>query len=347
MGGNDNLIKVVIFSLVLAALLYPGLEKLYLYRQTYILEDLVMGPLAFLGENQTILSNNDKFTRYGTNYKSLDLVRGNDLSIGIKQEFKFHERWINLTQERNRVTQDRIDLLSDFHRGLSNEEYSLIIYGPGTPKLDLYHLVKDSSKFVDNYCEIFLLSTEHKCLLCSDVIRVFFKYNQTCNSLIPQVIKYYTNNFYKICRADELIANTRLKTFLMLNGFFMKERCSGGGRLLIDYNSKSFRINDLLNLLYLSLVIIGSFFLKFKMKLMAIIFVVIIILLFLPLNIFNDSYISKQYVNESAYAYSNLALPIELSEIEELKSVDNKWPVTAIAIGVNKERLRLYRYYTP
>ena len=340
-----KIFKVVVFSLALAVLIYPGFEKLYLYRQTNILEDLVMAPLDFLGEGQTILSNDDKFTRYGTKYEGLDLVRGQDLSIGIKNEFKFHERWVNLNEERSRVALERIDMLDNFHRKLSSGEYSLIIYGPGTPKLDLYHLVKDSSKFVDDYCEIFLLSTEHKCLLCSDVIRVFFKYNQTCNSIIPQIIEDYTNNFYKICRADELIANTRLKMFLMLNGFFIKEKCSGG-RLLTDYNDKEFRLNDFLNLLYLLLVIIGLFFLKFKIKLMAIIFVVTIILLFLPLNIFNNNFISKDYANESAYAYSNLALPIELSEIEELKSVDNKWPVTAITIGVNKEQLRLYRYHT-
>ena len=86
-----NLYWFIIFSFVLAMLIYPGFDKLYFYRQTNILEDLVMAPLAFLGENQTILSNDDKFTRYKTKYNGLDLLRERDLFIGIDlQQFTIH-----------------------------------------------------------------------------------------------------------------------------------------------------------------------------------------------------------------------------------------------------------------
>src|SRR3989338_2277977 len=114
-----DLIKVIVVSLVLATLIYPGFERLYLYKQNNELEDLVMAPLEFLGKDQIILSNNDKFTRYGTNYKELDLLRERDLFIGIKNEFLFHEKWVNLSEERNRVFEERLTILkNNFYKKL-------------------------------------------------------------------------------------------------------------------------------------------------------------------------------------------------------------------------------------
>ena len=66
-----------------------------------------MAPLTFLGEEQVILSNDDKFSRYNTKYQSLDLVRGNDLFIGIKNEFLPHGRWVNIDEERDRINRER------------------------------------------------------------------------------------------------------------------------------------------------------------------------------------------------------------------------------------------------
>mgnify|MGYP001614446213 CR=1 FL=1 len=175
--SKSDLVKYIVFSLALAMLIYPGFEKLYLYKQTYELEDLVMDPLGFLGENQTSLSNDDKFTRYGTKYSSLDLLPNRDLFIGIKNEFKFHERWENLTLERDRGLEERIGMINDYYEKIKNGTYTSIIYGPNTHELDIYFLIYKLQVYLpvnskerayndlDNYCEIFLPSTEHKCTL--------------------------------------------------------------------------------------------------------------------------------------------------------------------------------------
>ncbi len=349
MGG---LIKIAIFSLILSILLYPGLEKLYLYRQTNILEDLVMAPLSFLGENQTILSNDDKFTRYGTVYKSLDLARGSDLFIGIKNEFKFHEIWVNLTSERDRVFEEKLDIDKEKIAKLRNGKYSMIVYGPFTQESDIYYwiyglkqLAKESEKdsiVLDNYCELFLPSTEHKCILCKDINRVFFRDNQTCSSLTSNVIKHYKNNFYKICGFDELYANTRLKMILLANGFFIRDKCENGGRLLTYYNDKTINFNYLIQFIYLSLIITTFLLLRNKRRFM--IFILILVLSSLPfLYTFDKVYTSDYYRNESAYAYFkfNQDLPKEFKVFE--KSFSAKEKKTA-SIGTLQNKLNFTRY---
>src|SRR3989344_43769 len=204
-----DLIKVIVVSLVLATLIYPGFERLYLYKQTNELEDLVMAPLEFLGKDQIILSNNDKYTRYGTNYKELDLLRERDLFIGIKNEFLFHEKWVNLSEERNRIKRERWDDLINLRTKLSNNEYSVIIYGPATVELDLYSLIRGEN--LDNHCEIFLLSEEHKCTLCKYTTRIFFRENEICDNIMSDILDYYADNFYRICRFDELAANFKIR----------------------------------------------------------------------------------------------------------------------------------------
>lgn len=317
MGGNDNLIKVVVFSLVLATLLYPGLEKLYLYRQTYILEDLVMAPLSFLGKDQTILANDDKFTRYETKYKNLDFVRGDNLFIGIKNEFKFHERWINLTEEKQRVFNERIYILYDLYQKISNNYYSSVIYGPFSDESDLVRLyyalqmTEDPSKSglsnLDNYCELFLPTTEHRCTLCKGLIRVFFRENETCNYFMPKILDYYSKNFYKICSLNELTANIQVRETMAGNGFFILDKCKNGGTLLSDYNNKDFRLNDYLNIFYLSLLVATLVLFKFKRKL-SVYGLLLLIILLLPLNILNNNFVSDYALNETSYAYTNKSL---------------------------------------
>lgn len=306
-GKINRLVMAVLFSLILATLLYPGLEKLYLYKQTNILEDLVMGPLAFLGENQTILSNDDKFARYNTKYKSLDLLPNRDYFIGIKNEFNFHERWANLNEERERIKTERWSSLKDFRKKVAENTYAMFAYGPDTVESDLYYILTTQSKVVDNYCEIFLPSTEHRCILCKYVIRTFFRENETCSSIVQEVLDYYANNFYKICRIDELTANFQVRGVIGYNGFYLSDRCENGGTLLTDYNDKDFRMDDFLNILYSSLLIATVILFKFKRRL--IIYVLgILIILWLPLGVFNDNFVSDTYLNESSYIYAHKSL---------------------------------------
>ncbi len=311
MGG---LIKLVIFSFVLATLIYPGLEKLYLYRQTNMLEDLVMAPLGFLGENQTILSNDDKFTRYGTKYKELDLLPNQDLFIGIKNEFSFHERWVNLTEERRRVYIERFNTLRNIHQKISNGYYSLIAYGPFSDELDLVYLyyslrsIEDPSKSglsnIDDYCRIILPSTEHKCMLCKDTTRVFFKENETCSYVMQDIITYYIDNFYKACRLSELTANIQFRESMAANGFLILDKCENGGKLLVNYSDKAFRFDDFINLFYLVLTIFTIANLRYSKGLITLILIGLVVLLYVPLDIFNDRYISDYSLNETSYAYA-------------------------------------------
>lgn len=322
-------IKVIVFSLVLATLFYPGLEKLYLYRQTYILEDLVMAPLGFLGENQTILSNDDKFTRYGTNYKELDLLPNRDLFVGIKNEFKFHEKWVNLSVERDRIIEERTATINNYYEKIKNGTYPFIVYGPNTHELDIYFLIYKLQVYLpanskergyddlDNYCEIFLPSTEHRCTLsCKNVLRVFFKDNGACGKIMSGIINYYSDNFYEICRRDEFSANVLLRRVMGTNSFFIQDKCKNGGKLLSDYNSKAFRTNSIVNLLYIFLIIFAFKVFKSKPKLSLYIFLILLIL-FMPVRMFNDNHISKEYANESKYAYSVFNLPKQLVDLEK------------------------------
>ncbi len=335
------LIKLIVFSLLLSALIYPGLEKLYLYRQTIKLEDLVMAPLGFLGENQTILANDDKFTRYGTKYSSLDTLPNRDLFIGIKNEFKFHERWVNISEERDRIDKGRWNDLVNLRTKLFNNEYSMVIYGPATDELDLYYIIREATFIhsivseagsnLDNYCEIFLPSAEHRCALCKYAVRVFFRENETCDNVMQDVLDYYATNFYKVCRADELTANFKVRVILAVNGFFISDECNGGGTLLTDYDDKGFRIDDLLNILYLFLLVATLVLFRFKRRL--IIYILgILILLWLPLSIFNDNFVSEYSLNESSYTYANKSilddryLPQNLKELETIRDASYNKP---------------------
>ena len=351
--NKSNVFKVLIFSLALAVLIYPGFEKLYLYRQTNILEDLVMAPLDFLGEGQTILSNDDKFTRYGTKYEGLDLVRGSDLFIGIKNEFLPHTKWINLSEERDRVFKEKQMQLGDFNAKLSDGEYSLVVYGPNTFESDIFQLIYSLKNMkngirtilLDDYCEIFLPSAEHKCVACKDTIRAFFKDKEVCNKFLPEVVNHYTNAFFKICRYDEFVANIKLKSRLAENGFFIKDKCSGGGRLLSTYTNKLFTLTNLLNLAYLSLILTALFFLKFKHGKIFIIIFLVIFLLYFPLNIFNSNYITTSYINESNYTYATVNIPAQLLRLEELKPAQTENPAKLGAIGTADSEIRSVSRY--
>ncbi len=351
-----GLIKIAIFSLLLSILLYPGFEKLYLYRQTIKLEDLTMAPLSFLGENRTILSNDDKFTRYGTKYKELDLLPNRDLFIGIKNEFLFHNRWVNLTEEKNRVFEERLSMVGDYYEKIKNGSYSLIVYGPATNELDIYYLIYklevilpkiygDSKNYgyfdLDNYCEIFLPSAEDKCTLCKDIVRIFIKENKTCDSLAWKTADYYSKNFHKICKLNELTANTKLKVNMLGNGFFIPDKCQNGGKLLTNYNDKAFRIDDVISVLYLATAILMLVYFRKNTKLCGYIFLTLLIL-FLPLNLFNESYVSEYYTNESAYAYFEMAMPPELkaSEVTYSAQFDKPASIAKATLVTKKGELK-------
>ncbi len=319
MNKRFDFIKIFILSLVLATLIYPGFEKLYLYKQTVNLEDLVMAPLGFLGENKTILSNDDKFTRYGTKYKSLDLLRGRDLFIGIKSEFKFHEKWANLEEERSRVFLERWKQLDNIYRQLKNGEYSLIVYGPLESTLDIFWLMqfnqiyrerildKENYENLDDYCELFLLSTAHGCNECQDQIRIFLKENKSCEKIIPKIGDYYSKNFYKICKLDEITANVGLRTMLLGDNLLVNANCKEGGRLLMRYNDKTFRFIDFLSILSLSILILifNKYSLKNK-KGLSLALLVLTILIFLSLINSNYKYFINYGVNETEYADPNI-----------------------------------------
>ncbi len=307
---HQTTLKVVVLSLVLATLIYPGFTKLYFYREAIKFEDLVMGPLAFLGENQTILSNDDKFTRYGTKYNSLYLVRGSDLSIGIKNEFLFHEKWMNLTTERKRVFEERLIMLrNDFYKKLYEGHYSAIVYGPHIT-LDISQIVQLSQDIVkqglnsnegsdiDNYCRIVLPTAEHRCLICESGIRVFLKEAKICKDAISQVNDYYRNNFFRACKSDEYFADIVLKGYLSQNGFSINANCKEGGRLLSNYNEKALRLSDLLNILYLSIVFLMIINLKRKKHLIAILCLLAIFAF--SVYQFNDRYIANIYYQNAS-----------------------------------------------
>ena len=314
----QSVLKIVVFSLILSLLLYPGLEKLYLYKQTNELEDLVMAPLGFLAEDQTILSNDDKFTRYGTKYKSLDLLPNRDLFIGIKNEFLFHEKWVNISEEKNRVNVERWLSLAKFRKNIAENAHSLLVYGPDTTELDLYYVIKNESKVVDNYCSIILPTTEHKCTLCKYAIRTFFRENESCNYLMQKMLDYYGDNFYKICRADEITANFQVRTIIAQNGFYAPEKCSNGGTLLMDYNDKNIRLNYLLNILYFSLLVAVVILFKFKRRQILYSLGILMILL-LPLSIFNNNFVSDYALNESSYIYTQKSILDNENLTQDLK----------------------------
>ena len=82
---------------------------------------------------------------------------------------------------------------------------------------------------------------------------------------MPEILNYYSNNFYKICQIDEIVANTDVKINLMADGFFIVDKCEGGGKLLTEYNNKLLNIKDFLNIIYLVLIIL-TFVLLIKRK---------------------------------------------------------------------------------
>lgn len=309
------LIKCILLSLILAGLVYPGFEKLYLYAQKNKLDDVILGPFSFLGENQTILSNYDRFTRYGISYKELSLLGNRDLSIGIKSEFLSHGKWVNIEKERARVSLDRLVQLKNNIKRLANGEYSMIAYGPDETSLDLFWLVQfnqffrenspDKIKYInlDDYCEVYLPSTEHSCNECKNELRVFFKENETCNKFVPKIRDYYNKNLYKICRTDQVTANVNLRVMLLTNGLFVNATCKEGGKLLIRYNNKSFGYIPLINVIYLSAIL--SALLLFaegkKKKISFILMMSILVLSFIIVDELNYGYFKNYYVNETAY----------------------------------------------
>ncbi len=344
----SNIIKIALFSLVLAILIYPGLEKLYLYKQTIKLEDLVMAPLGFLGENQTILSNDDKFTRYGTKYEELDLLPNRDLFIGIKNEFKFHERWVNLSKERNRVFNERLNQLKDVGNKIKNKEYSLVVYGPYTNELDLYYLAtlnttnKNENKEVlplDSYCEVFLTSTEHRCTDCKSLIRVFFRENESCDKITRSIVDHYKKKFYKICQLEGAVSNYALKAALTANGFFIIDKCEEGGRVIAGYESKTFRIYNLLSILYISIIILIFILVNYRSKLFYFLLIIMIIFI-VPLHLYNKAHPPGYYVDGTYYRFLEVALPPELEELEESRSVNYKGYAKVVILDPRAELSR-------
>ena len=331
--GNWHIIKIILFSLVLAMLIYPGFDKLYFYSQRNELEDLSLGPFEFLGENQTILSNYDRFSRYNTKYKDLDILLNRDLFIGIKNEFLQHAKYVNLEQERSRVFLERWNQLNDTYNKLSRGEYSLIVYGPLESTLDLFWLVQfnqlyqetDSNKVdIDDYCLLSLHSTEHGCNECNEQIRIFFKDNKTCEKTLPYISDYYSNNFHKICKLDEITANS-LRTMLIIDKLFVNATCKDGGRLLIRYNNKIFRPIDILNIIYLSALFLFAFARKRKTRLLITLVVLIILALFLYLA--NENYVKMIPVDETLYdpytyqIYQSVSTPAYLASSKEPVSI--------------------------
>lgn len=321
-----DLVKTIFLSLLLSALVYPGIERLYLYKQTNYLEDLVMAPLGFLGENQTILVNSDKFTRYGTSYKSLDLLMTRDVYIGIKNEFLPHAKWVNLSEERERVFKEKLISFYSTYKKLKNKEYSLVLFGPETYELDLRNIITEanSNPLLDDYCEIFLPSAEHKCTDCKSLVRVFFRNESDCINSIPSIIKYYEDNFYKVCRLDQNVANGYIKTAMGGVAYYLKDKCSGGGKLLIKFNDKKFRIDDFLNILYISLLVSSLFYLHIKKYKKAFIIISIILLLFLPLINFDESYNPDYYKNETMRAEKRISRDFSNYSTQEYNATFNK-----------------------
>ncbi len=334
-----NLYRFIIFSLVLAMLIYPGLEKLYLYKQTIVLEDLVMTPIGFLGENQTIISNNDKFTRYGTKYKELDLLPNRDLFIGIKNEFLFHEKWVNLTEERERVFEERLTILKNyFYKKFYEGYYSMVVYGPSSKELDIYQVLQLSQDLirrglnnnkasdVDKYCRIVLPSNEHRCLNCDSGIRIFLKEIEICNEAISRINNYYGNNFVRICKSDEYFADIIVKAYLSQNGFSINANCKEGGRLLMNYNDKNIRLNDLLNVLYLSIIFLIIINLKRKKHLIVLLLCLLAIFAsFIYLYKFNDGYVANiYYQNASSFIDTQVnELGFSADNVQFLKDLED------------------------
>ncbi len=250
MGG---LIKIAIFSLTLAILIYPGLEKLYLYRQTIKFEDLVMAPFGFLGKDQTILSDLDRFSRYNTKYTSLELLNGNNLAIGIKNEFKFHEKWVNLTKERERVYDERLQGINESYTSLLNNTYSMIVYGPPVTSGDLASLVYRAGwgdpEYVESQglCALILFSPEQKCNDCQFMLAVDLD-KESCENSIGKLNKYYNDNFGKY------LAIEGFRNYITIDGKTSVE-CKSGGSLLKNYTDHYFRLRHLLNIIYLSVAL--------------------------------------------------------------------------------------------
>lgn len=260
--------KTMLFSLVLSTLLYPGLDKFYLYREAIKFEDLVMAPLEFLGENQVILSDLDRFSRYNTKYKSLELLRGNNLAIGIKNEFNFHEKWGNLTKERERVYKERRQDISESYANLLNKTYSMMLFGPPVTSGDLSFLIGEAGLGNPGYaekqgfCTLILFSAEQKCNDCQFMLAVILD-KEHCEKSIDKLNRYYNDNFDKFCQFDKSLTNDYFRNQLAIEGFRnyltidgkTSAECKGGGSLLGEYVNKSFRLRSLLNLVYLSVII--------------------------------------------------------------------------------------------
>ncbi len=261
-------LKIMVLSLVLALLVYPGFDKLYLYREAIQFEDLVMAPLGFLGKDQTILSDLDRFSRYNTEYKSLELLNGNNLAIGIKNEFKFHERWVNLTKERERVYNERLQEINKTYTSLLNNTYSMVVYGPPVTSGDLAYLVQRAGwgdpGYVENQglCALILFSPEQKCNDCQFMLAVDLD-KESCEKSIGKLNKYYNDNFDKFCQFDKSLTNDYFRKYLAIEGFRnyitvggkTSAECKGGGSLLEDYTDRYFRLRHFLNIIYLSVIL--------------------------------------------------------------------------------------------
>ena len=298
-----------------------------------------MAPLAFLGENQTILSNDDKFTRYKTKYNGLDLLRERDLFIGIKNEFKFHDKWVNISEERERVFEERLTILkNNFYKKLYEGTYSMIVYGPSSKESDIYQILQLSQDLirrglnnneasdVDRYCRIVLPSNEHRCLTCDSGLRIFLKETKICNEVIARINDHYSNNFVRICKSDEYFADIIVKAYLSQNGFSMNANCKEGGRLLINYNEKAIRLNDLLNILYLSIIFLIIINLKRKKNLVVLLLCLLVIFAsFVYLYKFNDRYVANiYYQNASSFIDTQVnELGFSADNVQFLKGLED------------------------
>ena len=262
-----DFVKVLIFSLALAVLIYPNFQKLYLYRETIKFEDFVMAPLGFLAEDQVILSDSDRFSRYNTNYKSLELLRGNNLLIGIKNEFLFHEKWVNISAERERVYDERLQAINESYKKLLNGTYSLIVVGPAVSSGDLKylteraHLNNTSSAKEHGYCTLIWFTAEQKCNSCQFLLGILMN-NETCNQFIRKdtFTPYVMEKFGEFCKLDKILIENYYHILSDVHGI-ASVKCEEGNTLLLDnYVKKTFQFTDFLRIIYLAGLISILFF---------------------------------------------------------------------------------------
>ena len=266
--NSTNLLRFITFSLLISVLIYSGLDKLYLYRETIKFEDITMAPFGFLGENQAILSDLDRFSRYNTNYKSLELLNGNNLAIGIKNEFNFHEKWVNLTAEKERVYNERLQDINKSYLNLLNNTYSMILFGPPVTSGDLSFLTSltglGNPEYAETrgFCTLILFTAEQKCNDCQFMIATILD-KESCEKSISRLNEYYNDNFGKFCKFDRSLTNDYFGKYLTIEGFRhyltidgkTSAECKEGGSLLRDYTDNYFRLRDLIKLVFISVII--------------------------------------------------------------------------------------------